>query len=233
MADSKDESVRVAEVRASAPTPSASGVPLIHAVLALVTLLSLTAVALAAAALGVALKNTAPAPVPAGPYSLKLNTLVVNQGAPRLILKPVVEGQAGVGDFLEYAAPVTIDGKAAGYLIGRFVTSILVNESVSIIPDLSDNDRGFDVRMVSIVLRLTGGQISVFGQSRYPGGAGSLLRINRAFQRPIVGGTGAYFAISGQMLTVRNEDNTYTHTLLFVQPLVNGVDPANLLDLKA
>ena len=227
MSDLKDESVRVAEVRASAPTPS--GVPLIHIVLALVTLLALTAVALAAAALGISLKHAAPAPSPPTlPYSLKLTTLVVTQGAPRLILRPVAEGQAGVGDFLEYAAPLSIDGKAAGYLIGRFVTSILVNESISIIPDLADNDRAFDVRMVTIVLRLTGGQISIFGQSRYPGGAGSLLRINRAFVRPIVGGTGTYFAVSGEMLTVRNEDNTYTHTLLFVQPLVNGVDPANV-----
>ena len=71
-------------------------------------------------------------------------------------------------------------------------------------------------RMLTAVFDLPSGQISVLGVSYYTEGD-ELLPEGEPVTRSIVGGTGDYVGIDGEVTTVRNADGSYTHTLTIIR----------------
>jgi hypothetical protein len=59
-------------------------------------------------------------------------------------------------------------------------------------------------------------QIVVRGFGQYPLHGTGLL-VNRAFRRPILGGSGRYVGASGELVSVRRRDGHYDQTLRFVR----------------
>jgi hypothetical protein len=70
--------------------------------------------------------------------------------------------------------------------------------------------------MVTAVFDLPDGQISVLGVSYYYEND-QLLPSDQPVTRAIVGGTGRYVGVDGEVTTVRNENGSYTHTLTIIR----------------
>lgn len=107
------------------------------------------------------------------------------------------------GDGFVFESPVLNEGDAFGSLVGSMV-------EVSGLDRGSNPDR--EERLVSAVFDLPDGQISVLGVSFYQRNE-PLLDAGAPMTRAIVGGTGAYKGVTGEVTTTRNEDNSYTHVL--------------------
>eukprot|EP00808_Paulinella_micropora_P029819 g62497.t1 len=99
------------------------------------------------------------------------------------------------------AATRTEAGKKSGLLIGTLTT-------VRITPDEEE-------RLGNLVFRFDDGEFIVQGASAYP--LSQLEMANNDPQvRAVLGGTGAYIGVRGQVSTVRNPDKTYTHTMVLL-----------------
>jgi hypothetical protein len=108
-----------------------------------------------------------------------------------------------VGDVTAFEAPVAKDGRPHGSFMGTMT-------KVGSIGDGWNIER--EERMLTAVFDLPEGQISVLGVSYY-NESDRLLSIGEPATRAIVGGTGKYVGVDGEVTTVRNEDGSYTHTL--------------------
>jgi hypothetical protein len=135
--------------------------------------------------------------------SVERQTLTVEQSAPELT--PIDNGDSGpsVGDELHFAATLTIDGKPAGTLDG-----------VLVVTHVADNQgKGGDKERRQSTLTFRFGEedsISVSGVSRYSHGNNE-MDPSAPQLRSVVGGTGTYLGVRGQVSTTRNDDGTYTH----------------------
>jgi hypothetical protein len=107
------------------------------------------------------------------------------------------------GDVTAFNAPVAKDGQPHGSFLGTMT-------KVGSIGDGWNIER--EERMLTAVFDLPEGQISVLGVSYYKE-SDRLLTIGEPVTRAIVGGTGKYVGVDGEVTTVRNEDGSYTHTL--------------------
>jgi len=136
-------------------------------------------------------------------------TLVLTQdSAQPPVLTPLDLNPAGSnGDTTVFEVPVQIDGEPAGSVVGSMM-------KVSGLGEGARMDR--EERMYSAVFVLPNGQISVLGVSYYTESA-TLLPVGEPVTRAIVGGTGDYFGIKGEVATVHNSDDTYTHTMSFIR----------------
>ncbi len=107
------------------------------------------------------------------------------------------------GDVTAFVAPVAKDGQPHGTFLGTMT-------------QVGSTGDGWNIereeRMLTAVFDLPQGQISVLGVSHYKED-NRLLTIGEPATRAIVGGTGKYVGVDGEVTTVRNEDGSYTHTL--------------------
>lgn len=108
-----------------------------------------------------------------------------------------------VGDVTAFEAPVLKDGEVFGSMMGTMT-------KVGSIGDGWNTER--EERMLTAVFDLPDGQISVIGVSYYKEDD-TRLPTSEPVTRAIVGGTGAYIGVDGEVETVRNEDGSYTHTI--------------------
>lgn len=107
------------------------------------------------------------------------------------------------GDLTTFEAPIAKDGEPYGSLMGTMTKVGSIGAGLN-------TER--EERMLTAVFDLPEGQISVLGVSYYMQGD-LLLPAGEPVTRAIVGGTGEYVGIDGEVTTVRNEDGSYTHTL--------------------
>lgn len=107
------------------------------------------------------------------------------------------------GDLTTFEAPIAKDGEPYGSLMGTMTKVGSIGAGLN-------TQR--EERMLTAVFDLPEGQISVLGVSYYLEGD-LLLPAGEPVTRAIVGGTGDYVGIDGEVTTVRNEDGSYTHTL--------------------
>ncbi|MGK2932694.1 MAG: allene oxide cyclase barrel-like domain-containing protein [Solirubrobacterales bacterium] len=109
-------------------------------------------------------------------------------------------GGPSEGDSNVFASPLEdADGGAeAGNLYGIQTTVSLGDQT--------------EVVQGSFTFKLEDGTISVGGLSEYQKGANALTK-GEAFERPIIGGTGAYSGASGVDTTTLNADGRYEHEL--------------------
>jgi hypothetical protein len=82
------------------------------------------------------------------------------------------------------------------------------------------NDGGaYEVRFRQLVFNLPGGQLIALGTSMYNTGPTFVpLDVGKTTTIAIVGGTGIYFAASGQLETTRNSNKTYRH-VIYLKPM--------------
>ena len=134
-------------------------------------------------------------------------TLVLTQVAtqPPLLTPLDLNPSGNNGDTTVFEVPVYIDGEPAGALMGSMIKVSGPGEGVR-------KDR--EERMTTAVFVLPDGQISVLGVSYYIESA-AILPAGEPVTRAIVGGTGDYVGINGEVATVRNSDDSYTHTMTF------------------
>jgi hypothetical protein len=111
------------------------------------------------------------------------------------------------GDTTVFEGPVERDGEPYGSIMGSMT-------KVGALGAGWREDR--EERMLTAVFDLPNGQISVLGVSYYVEGD-ELLPAGEPVTRSIVGGTGDYVGIDGEVITVRNEDGSYTHTLSIIR----------------
>lgn len=106
------------------------------------------------------------------------------------------------GDVTTFEGPVTKDGEPFGSMMGTMT-------KVGAMGDGWNTDR--EERMLTAVFDLPDGQISVLGVSYYKE-SDRRLPTAEPITRAIVGGTGAYMGVDGEVTTVHNDDGSYTHT---------------------
>jgi hypothetical protein len=131
-------------------------------------------------------------------------TLVVQQAAPELT--PVDNAPTGpsVGDRLEFAAALSINGSAAGELTGVLTVTRLSSDD--------GTTAAREERTGSLTFRFDATDVlEVNGNSRYTPGKKE-MEVGEPQVRKVISGTGAYAGAKGSVSTVRNADGTYTHT---------------------
>lgn len=135
-------------------------------------------------------------------------TLTVEQPADAVVLETLQQNpDSNVGDERIFESPIVKDGEPFGNLIGTMTT---------VSPLEAGTRPGLEERLLSAVFDFPDGQVSVLGVSYYDPDE-TLLNDGETFVRAIVGGTGAYFGVSGEVATTRNADNSYTHVLRLVK----------------
>lgn len=117
---------------------------------------------------------------------------------------PVDANPEGVqGDYSVFDSPVYKDGELYGSMVGSLT-------KVGALGSGSHPER--EERLVSAIFDLPEGQINVMGLSFYNPDATKMEK-KEPYVRAIVGGTGAYVGARGEVSTVHNDDDTYTHTI--------------------
>lgn len=119
---------------------------------------------------------------------------------------PETSGGASHGDILAFEAPVSRDGEVVGEISGILTTIDLPMQGTV-------GREGLEERIGSVIFRFSDtDSIVVNGSSVYPAGEDEMAPGTPQI-RAILGGTGSYVGVDGEVATVRNEDGTYTHTL--------------------
>lgn len=130
--------------------------------------------------------------------------MVLEQGAP--VLKHFDIGGPGLseGDLHVFNAPITGPDGLSGTLYGQMVTV-----------DLPDGDDLHADRLVNLTFDFgDDNTIVIAGQSKYPKDAQE-MQAGDSQPRPIIGGTGRYTGATGELVSLRNENGTYTHTIAY------------------
>lgn len=135
-------------------------------------------------------------------------TLTQSSDTPVELIALDLNAEGDQGDVTTFDADIYKDGELYGSIMGTMT-------KVGSLGEGSRPDR--EERMLVAVYDLPGGQISVQGVSYYLD-QDRVLPENEAITRAIVGGTGDYFGISGEVTTTRNADDSYTHVLSFYRP---------------
>ena len=135
-------------------------------------------------------------------------TLTLTQSAAEPVTLTALDLNAAgeAGDVTAFEGPLQRDGERFGWIMGTMT-------KVGQIGDGWNADR--EERMLAAVFDLPDGQISVLGVSYYRAGD-ELLPAGEPVTRAIVGGTGEYVGLDGEVTTVRNEDGSYTHTIVMM-----------------
>ncbi len=130
------------------------------------------------------------------------STLTLLQKNPKIEQVDSVVKQ-GILTFFE-GALTTTSGADAGVLGGSILTV-----------DVSEEAREFEVRQRTLTFDTPDGQIQAAGLSNYP-----LTERELADEDPqviaIVGGTGKYLGVTGEVQTTRLADGSYEHVFTFV-----------------
>ncbi len=132
------------------------------------------------------------------------HVMVVQQAAPNLVDLDLGPKLHSHGDALLFGAEVTTDEGDTGRLQGMLVT----------LEFTKDGSMSVENRIGHLQFTFEDGTILVAGLTSYPQGEQEMDEGDPQ-PRAIIGGTGAFMGVGGQMVTERNDDGTYTHTLTF------------------
>jgi hypothetical protein len=134
-------------------------------------------------------------------------TIVLNQAAPVLVHDEGNNAQSARGDVTYFESNLTKDGNPFGTLSGIIETHDVVSDGTNL-----------ETRLRNLVFELPDGQIIAKGASTYVTGP-DFVPLNPGNQVviAIIGGTGAYLGASGELVTTRNEDNTYLQVLRLIR----------------
>ena len=110
------------------------------------------------------------------------------------------------GDLTTFEAGLYLDDEPYGSVMGTIT-------KVGSLGEGAQTDR--EERVLTAIYDLPGGQISALGISYYYEGD-TLLPKGQPMTRAIVGGTGEYVGVDGEVTTTRNPDDSYTHVLRLV-----------------
>lgn len=138
------------------------------------------------------------------PQAPQTQQMVLEQGVP--MLKHFEIGGPGLtdGDLHVFSASFTGADGVSGTVYGQMVTV-----------DMPDGDDLHADRLVNLTFDFgDDNTIVVAGQSKYPKDAQE-MQANVGQPRPIIGGTGRYTGAAGELISQRNENGTYTHTLAY------------------
>lgn len=143
--------------------------------------------------------------------SSKWTTIKLIQGEPILVNLNLGDTSQTHGDGMAFEAPIKdTAGNPVGEVLGWLVT-------VDIMDGDSANPVNITERIGTIIFNF-GEESEIIAQ-----GGTSYLKGNQQMQygilqkRAIVGGTGKYKGVNGEVTTTRNDDGTYTHVLDFKQ----------------
>lgn len=141
---------------------------------------------------------------PSGPLSSSrpVTTLVVQQRAPVLADIDLQANGKSIGDLYVFDASITDSEGRKGALTGTLLVA-----------DLPDPRSGevWESRLGDLNFVLDGDQLLVKGATVYPQ-AQREMAVNQPQVRAVIGGTGRYVGVGGEVSTVRNADGTYTPT---------------------
>ncbi len=134
--------------------------------------------------------------------------ITLKQPPKTVTLKPLDLNPNGtIGDLTGFEAPVHKDGKQFGHVMGMMTR--VGDLKAGTHPEREES-------MLTAVFDLPNGQISVLGISYYKQGD-NLLQIGRPMTRAIIGGTGHYVGVDGEVTTTHNADSSYTHVLKIIR----------------
>lgn len=111
--------------------------------------------------------------------------------------------EGDLGDMSVFESPLTKDGKPYGEMLGTMTKVGQLGQGTH--PEREE-------RLLNAVFDLPDGEITVMGISYYVPSATKLEK-NEPVSRAIVGGTGAYAGVQGEVITTHNADDTYTHQI--------------------
>lgn len=154
------------------------------------------------AAAAMALAACSSAPKASDPVSRPIETLVVQQKAPIFVDVDIKAAGKSVGDLYIFGAAVTDSKGRTGSLTGTLLVVDAVDPSTG---------KVWETRLGDLTFILGGEQVLVKGASVYPR-ANREMEVNKPQVRAVVGGTGSFVGVDGEVSTVRNADGTYTHT---------------------
>jgi hypothetical protein len=121
--------------------------------------------------------------------------------------KPTIEkidtAKEGILTFYE-ADLSTVSDEAAGVLAGSILTV-----------DVTEDGSAFESRQRTLTFDTPDGQIQAAGLSNYPTDDRELVA-GEPFVIAVVGGTGKYLGVTGEVQTKRLDDGTYEHIFTFV-----------------
>lgn len=121
--------------------------------------------------------------------------------------KPTIEkidaGKEGVLTFFE-ADLSTVSGETAGVVAGSILTV-----------DVTEDGTGFESRQRTLTFDTPDGQIQAAGLSNYPT-VERELATGDPFVVSVVGGTGKYLGVTGEVQTKHLADGSYEHIFTFV-----------------
>ncbi|MEY4628554.1 MAG: hypothetical protein RLZZ595_880 [Bacteroidota bacterium] len=137
----------------------------------------------------------------------KWSTIKFIQGNPALVHLNLGDTAHGHGDGMAFEASIKdTSGVEVGEVLGWLVT-------VDIMEGDSANPIHISERLGTMVFNLGDeNEIVAQGGTSYHKGE-QQMKLGIAQKRAIVGGTGKYKGISGEVTTSRNEDGTYMHVL--------------------
>ena len=133
-----------------------------------------------------------------------VKTMILTQPTEEANLKLLETNPMGdIGDVTVFEAPIKRDGKPYGSLMGTMTKVGALGQGTH--PNREE-------RMLTAVFDLPNGQISILGVSFYKKKA-TYLPSKEPMTRAIVGGTGSYVGIDGEVTTTHNPDGSYTHII--------------------
>ena len=131
-------------------------------------------------------------------------TLTLLQSKPKLVTVNDPTGQDGLLEFFS-GDLTTTSGDNAGVLAGTLL-----------IVDVNDGPRGdHEARQRTLTFDTPDGQIQALGLSYYPQAELELAQ-GQPVVISIVGGTGKFLGVTGEVQTTRQADGTYEHIFTFV-----------------
>lgn len=139
--------------------------------------------------------------------SSQWQTLKFVQEKPALVHLNLGDTAHSHGDGMAFEAALKdTSGKAVGEVLGWLVTVDIVDGDSTSLVKVSD-------RIGTMVLNFGDeNEIIAQGGTSYHHGE-QQMKLGIAQKRAIVGGTGKYKGIEGEITTTRNDDGTYTHVL--------------------
>jgi hypothetical protein len=142
--------------------------------------------------------------------NLSTETLTVYQDAPNMKLLDLGEPGNSPGDVYHFFAP--LHSKAGGPVTGE------VLGSKTLIKLATDNNPNSEDRATLLFFTFGGhqDQIVVFGITEYSPTAGEFAA-GKSIVRPILGGTGKYMGVRGQLTSTRNADGSYTQAFTLLR----------------
>lgn len=134
--------------------------------------------------------------------SRPFETLVVQQGAPLIIDVDIGVAGKSVGDLYIFGAAVTDSKGRKGSLTGTLLVADAIDPKTG---------KVWETRLGDLTFILDGDQLLAKGASVYPR-TDREMEVNKPQVRALIGGTGRFVGVDGDVSTVRNADGTYTHT---------------------